>query len=137
MCAVQLRQGEMRAAQLQSQMEQTDRELKEEGRMQDRELGEWRNRYHTTSAGLRLKEAELEELQRTRDMALRSLCLQEERNHSLVAQKQGLQHSLGELQERVRGRGWRGIWGCTELRWGQGGTGPTSGHGPFPDRVEV
>ena len=59
------------------------------------------------SEALRLREAELEEVQRGRDTALRSLRGQEERSTSLAGHNQELLLSLEELEARVRawGRG--------------------------------
>ncbi|XP_036836652.1 trichohyalin isoform X2 [Oncorhynchus mykiss] len=80
---------------------QRDRELWEESAQRDRELWEWRDRYHAVSEELRLREAGLEEVQRARDTAIRSLRLQEEKTHSLGAQRQELQHSLEGLQDSL------------------------------------
>ncbi|XP_023856962.1 coiled-coil alpha-helical rod protein 1-like [Salvelinus sp. IW2-2015] len=66
-----------------------------------RELWVWRDRYHAASEGLRLRGAGLEEVQRARDTALRSLRLQEAKTHSLGAERQELQHSLDGLQDRL------------------------------------
>lgn len=114
----------MQAVWLQSQADVVGRELWEESAQRDRELWEWRDRYHAVSEGLRLREAGLEEVQRARDTALRSLRLQEEKTHSLGAQRQEMQHSLDSLQDRVRGWGWGGTGSRVE---GVGGGGSRDG----------
>nr|XP_046205333.1 myosin-1-like isoform X3 [Oncorhynchus gorbuscha] len=96
-----VRESDVQAVWLQSQADVVGRELWEESAQRDRELWEWRDRYHAASEGLRLREAGLEEVQRARDTALRGLRLQEEKTHSLGAQMQELQHSLDGLQGRL------------------------------------
>uniref|UniRef100_A0A4W5MVQ3 Uncharacterized protein n=1 Tax=Hucho hucho TaxID=62062 RepID=A0A4W5MVQ3_9TELE len=96
-----VRESDVQAVWLQSQADVVGRELWEESAQRDRELWEWRDRYHAASEGLRLREAGLEEVQRARDTALRSLRLQEEKTHSLGAQRQELQHILDGLQDRL------------------------------------
>ncbi|XP_029577364.1 trichohyalin-like [Salmo trutta] len=96
-----VRESDVQAVWLQSQADVVGRELWEESAQRDRELWEWRDRYHAVSEGLRLREAGLEEVQRARDTALRSLRLQEEKTHSLGAQRQEMQHSLEGLQDRL------------------------------------
>lgn len=117
---MQVRESDVQAVWLQSQADVVGRELWEESAQRDRELWEWRDRYHAASEGLRLREAGLEEVQRARDTALRSLRLQEEKTHSLGAQRQEMQHSLDSLQDRVRGWGWGGTGSRVE---GVGGGG--------------
>ena len=65
---------------------QAARERAEESARHERDLRASRERCHAVSEALRLREAELEEVQRGRDTALRSLRGQEERQVMLSPQ---------------------------------------------------